>query len=70
MQFIFSYSINEDPEKLKKLSANLSDNFMMIGTGRHEFYKNLQAVYSGLTADQLEVQNIHFDTDRFRRESF
>ena len=33
----------------------------MIGTGRHEFYKNRDDFLKGMTADQVEARDIQFE---------
>ena len=55
------YIINSDPEELEKDNDSLPENLLMIGTGRHEFYKNQDEFLTAMTADQLEAREIIFE---------
>lgn len=55
------YIINQTPGELEQALAALPEDLLMIGTGRHEFYKNLQAFLTGMTGDQLEAREIQFE---------
>ena len=55
------YIINHEPDQLERGLYGLPGNLLMIGTGRHEFYKNREEFLRGITADQLEARNIQFE---------
>ncbi|MCH1983528.1 diguanylate cyclase [Ruminococcus sp. OA3] len=57
----YLYIINQEPDQLERGLYGLPDNLLMIGTGRHEFYKNRETFLQGMTADQLEARNIQFE---------
>ncbi|UWP59635.1 diguanylate cyclase domain-containing protein [Ruminococcus gauvreauii] len=55
------YIINHEPDQMERGLYGLPGNLLMIGTGRHEFYKNREEFLRGITADQLEARNIQFE---------
>lgn len=55
------YIINKEPEELEEGFKMLPGNMLMIGTGRHELYKNLDEFLNGMTADQTEARNVQFE---------
>ncbi len=57
----YLYIINQEPNKLEEGLRALPDNLLMIGTGRHEMYKNKEEFLRGITADQLEARDIQFE---------
>lgn len=56
-----SYIINQMPGELEQALEALPDDLLMIGTGRHEFYKSLKEFLTGMTGDQLEARDIQFE---------
>jgi len=55
------YVVNQEPEELESSFRMLPEDFLMIGTGRHEFYKNRDDFLKGMTADQVEARDIQFE---------
>ena len=55
------YVVNLKPEELESSFRMLPEDFLMIGTGRHEFYKNRNDFLKGMTADQVEARDIQFE---------
>ena len=55
------YVVNLKPEELESSFRMLPEDFLMIGTGRHEFYKNRDDFLKGMTADQVEARDIQFE---------
>ena len=55
------YILEPQSEQLLQLMNTLPDNLLMIGTGRHEFYKNRTDFFAGLTIDQTEARSIRFE---------
>ena len=43
------YVVNLKPEELESSFRMLPEDFLMIGTGRHEFYKNRNDFLKGMT---------------------
>ncbi len=57
---------------LNSLSSNdmdvvnlLDENMSVIGTGKHEFYKNLEEFYSSFQFEQTQREKIHFEWKDF-----
>ena len=55
------YVVNQEPEELESSFRKLPEDLLMIGTGRHEFYKNRNDFLKGMTADQVEARDIQFE---------
>lgn len=55
------YIVNPDPQGLVAAFGNMPEDMVMIGTGRHELYKNRQDFVQGMSADQLEARRIQFE---------
>lgn len=55
------YLVNPEPEELAQIITMLPDHFLMIGTGRHELYRNREEFLAGMTADQIEARSIEFE---------
>lgn len=55
------YLLNEDSQLLVEEFGNLPDDLLMIGTGRHEFYKSKNEFIDGMNEDQLEARDIQFE---------
>lgn len=56
-----TYILNRKPEAFQKFIEKMPENLLMLGTGRHEFYKNLGEFLKGITADQIEAREIRFE---------
>ncbi|MGI5896819.1 MAG: diguanylate cyclase domain-containing protein [Oscillospiraceae bacterium] len=55
------YIVNPEPEQLEGALSNLPPELLMIGTGRHEMYKNRDEFLAGMTEDQIEARDIRFE---------
>ena len=55
------YIVNPEPEQLQQVLSALPPNLLMIGTGRHEMYKNRGEFLAGMTEDQIEARDIRFE---------
>lgn len=49
------------PDSLVDALDVLPANFLMIGTGRHEFYKSREAFLSAMTEDRVQASDIQFE---------
>lgn len=58
-QLMESY-VSGDQIKIEKMFEYLSPDILVIGTGKHEFYRGMEALISGLKKDQEEAQGIDF----------
>lgn len=56
-----TYIVNQKPEAFQKFIEKMPENLLMLGTGRHEYYKNLEEFLKGITADQIEARDIRFE---------
>lgn len=55
------YIANQEPEDFINAVEEFPDNFLTVGTGRHEFYKNKKEFLIGLSADQKEARDVQFE---------
>lgn len=55
------YILEPTEEGISYILSLMSDNMIVIGTGKHEFYQNLQSFISGMEKDQQEAQDISFE---------
>lgn len=55
------YLLNNTPEGLAPVLDTLSEDLVVIGTGKHEFYRSKAELAQGLDRDQQEAQNIAFE---------
>lgn len=55
------YIVNEEPDRLERELEALPADLLMIGTGRHEFYKRRAEFLRGMTDDQTEARDIQFE---------
>ncbi|WP_229408015.1 nuclear transport factor 2 family protein [Massiliimalia massiliensis] len=55
------YIVNPEPARLEHAFKTMPENLLMIGTGRHEFYKNLNEFLTGMSSDQIEARDIQFE---------
>ncbi|MCI7300230.1 GGDEF domain-containing protein [Ihubacter massiliensis] len=60
IQKIMSSYISGEPEKIRDVMEYISPDILVIGTGKHEFYQNLNALRAGLKKDQQEAEGINF----------
>ncbi len=60
MQQIMESYISGDPERIRQVLTWLSPDILVIGTGKHEYYHNLEALAQGLEKDQEEALGINF----------
>lgn len=58
-QLMESY-ISGDQIKIEKMFKYLSPDILVIGTGKHEFYQEMEALICGLKKDQEEAKGIDF----------
>lgn len=58
-QLMESY-ISGDQIKIAEMFEYLSPDILVIGTGKHEFYKGLESLIEGLQKDQEEAKGIEF----------
>lgn len=55
------YLLTPSEENFGEILTGCSDQLVMIGTGKHEFYASLGQVCKGLTANLTEAENIRFE---------
>lgn len=55
------YCLHLDSAEFLDTIRHLPHDLLVIGTGRHELYEDLQAFQVGMSADQLEGQDIQFE---------
>lgn len=60
IQRLMEAYISGDPERIAGIFPYLSPDILVIGTGKHEFYKNFDSLISGLEKDQEEARGIRF----------
>lgn len=58
-QLMESY-ISGDQIKIEKMFRYLSPDILVIGTGKHEFYQEMESLICGLKKDQEEAKGIDF----------
>lgn len=58
-QLMESY-VSGDPEQMAAMLSHVSADVVVIGTGKHEFYQDLEALLKGLEKDQEEARDIEF----------
>lgn len=58
-QLMDSY-ISGDQIKIEKMFKYLSPDILVIGTGKHEFYQEMESLICGLKKDQEEAKGIDF----------
>lgn len=55
------YMLSKNPADMEELISYLSENLVVIGTGRHEMYHSLEMFRHGLMAEREEVDSIAFE---------
>ena len=60
IQELMESYISGDKEKIERVLEFVSPDIVVIGTGKHEFYQNIQTLAAGLEQDQEEARGIEF----------
>lgn len=60
IQKLMGSYISGDPEEIQSVVGYLSPDILVIGTGKHELYQNLESLAAGLEKDQQEAEGIDF----------
>ena len=55
------YLLNPTEENFEKIIQTWSDNFSMIGTGKHEIYTSAEEAIENIEKNQTDAQQIQFD---------
>lgn len=56
-----TYLLKGRPEEFQRLFSQMTQRFVLIGTGKHEFYEGLGSVLSALVPDQESVEDVAFE---------
>lgn len=56
--------VSGDPVKFESVIPYFSPDIIVVGTGKHEFYQNLESLLEGLEKDQEEARGIDFTIKR------
>ena len=56
-----TYLFSRSKKQFEQVIAQMDEGFVMIGTGKHEFYENLSSVLSILEKDQQDVGDTAFE---------
>lgn len=60
IQELMECYVSRGPAKIEAMFQHLSPEILVIGTGKHEFYTNLESLKAGLEKDQEEAKDIEF----------
>lgn len=55
------YLMEPTKEHFEEIFTYLSDQLVMIGTGKHEFYTNIEQILESLTGNLVEAERISFE---------
>lgn len=58
-QLMESY-VSGDKEQMERVMEFVSPDILVIGTGKHEFYQNIEALAAGMEQDQEEARGVEF----------
>lgn len=61
IQDLMEAYISGDPERIAGIFPYLSHDILVVGTGKHEFYKNFDQLIQGLEKDQEEAKGVEFN---------
>ena len=60
IQELMECYVSRGAAEIEEMYQYLSPDILVIGTGRHEFYTNLESLKAGLEKDQEEAKDIEF----------
>ena len=59
--FWHTYLVTKNKDELSEIFSKVTDNLVVIGTGKHEFYENADNVLSAIKQEQKSIENIKFE---------
>lgn len=60
IQELMECYVSRGPAKIEAMFHYLSPEILVIGTGKHEFYTNLESLKAGMEKDQEEAKDVEF----------